>query len=89
MTTNEWIIAIFVVFIIITTFIWIFITNYWKHEAKEARAEAAAYLTLLEAQRELVDGVLALNDTMLAERIEMYRLQEREFVTRTGIGNVH
>lgn len=89
MTQNEWFSAGFIVFFLITTLCFRYFTNYWKNQAKEARAEAAAYLVLLGAQRELVEGVLALNDTMLQERVAIYRLQEEQFVTHTGVGQIH
>jgi hypothetical protein len=76
----------------ILAFISLFCIVGWYIDHRRAKSwenAATAYFQLLEEQKTLVDGVLELNDAMLADRIEMYRLQERDFVTRTGIGNVH
>jgi hypothetical protein len=50
---------------------------------------AISYLKLLEEQKELVDGVLNLNASLLADQVDLQRYREAEFANQTYTGWVN
>lgn len=50
---------------------------------------ASSYLNLLEQQRQLVDGVLELNASLMADQVDLQRYREAEFGVQTHTGWVH
>jgi hypothetical protein len=50
---------------------------------------ATSYLKLLEEQKELVDGVLDLNASLMADQVDLQRYREAEFANQTYTGWVN
>ena len=85
MTEKDVVTLIFGLIAGFSAFMW-FVAHRKLRQAENANA---ALLALLEAQKQLVEGVLDLNSSMLADRWEAMRWQEHDFQNRTGVGRVN
>jgi hypothetical protein len=75
----ELILAVISLVCIIGWFITLRRERIWKRAAE-------SYLDLLEKQRQLVDGVLDLNASLMADQVDLQRYREAEFGTQTHTG---